>query len=124
VVALNAHGDVVPPRPRLDARPVRARRSKRVRTGRPCMAAALPCRSPTLRPMRFALLALRDAAAQGAKLGGTVELQFTYDEEVSGVVGPKWLLDQGLTKRTSSWRLAFPIGSSPRTTAACSSRSR
>jgi acetylornithine deacetylase/succinyl-diaminopimelate desuccinylase-like protein len=44
------------------------------------------------------LLALQAAAAQGAGLGGTVELHFTYDEEVSGDVGPRWLLDQGLTK--------------------------
>ena len=38
------------------------------------------------------------AAAQGARLGGTLELHFTYDEEVGGDIGPKWLLDQGLTK--------------------------
>ena len=44
------------------------------------------------------LLALRAAAGQGAALGGTLELHFTYDEEIGGDVGPKWLLDQGLTK--------------------------
>src|SRR5262249_49448288 len=26
------------------------------------------------------------------------ELHFTYDEEIGGVVGPQWLLDQGLTR--------------------------
>jgi acetylornithine deacetylase/succinyl-diaminopimelate desuccinylase-like protein len=46
----------------------------------------------------FALLALRKAAEHGARLGGTVELHFTYDEEVSGDLGPKWLLDRGLSK--------------------------
>ena len=37
----------------------------------------------------FALLALKEAAAKGAKLGGTVELHFTYDEEAGGDIGPK-----------------------------------
>ena len=46
----------------------------------------------------WTLLALQAAAGQGAKLGGTLELHFTYDEEIGGDVGPKWLLDQGLTK--------------------------
>ena len=46
----------------------------------------------------WALLALRHAAAQGATLAGTVELHFTYDEEAGGEIGPKWLLDQGLTR--------------------------
>ena len=41
----------------------------------------------------FALLAL----GEGTGLDGAVELHFTYDEEAGGVVGPKWLLDAGLT---------------------------
>ena len=45
----------------------------------------------------FALLALRHLAEREA-LPGTVELHFTYDEEVSGNLGPKWLLDHNLTK--------------------------
>ena len=36
----------------------------------------------------FALRALQHAAAQGAAFDGTVELHFTYDEEVGGFVGP------------------------------------
>jgi acetylornithine deacetylase/succinyl-diaminopimelate desuccinylase-like protein len=32
------------------------------------------------------------------QLGGTLELHFTYDEEAGGIVGPKWLLDQKLTR--------------------------
>src|SRR5207247_10671131 len=44
------------------------------------------------------LLARGAAAAQGAALAGTLELHFTYDEEAGGIVGPKWLLDQDLTK--------------------------
>jgi acetylornithine deacetylase/succinyl-diaminopimelate desuccinylase-like protein len=43
----------------------------------------------------FALLALE---ASDRPLAGTVELHFTYDEEAGGEIGPKWLLDEGLTK--------------------------
>src|SRR6266516_3397298 len=42
--------------------------------------------------------ALRALEASGVPLTGTVELHFTYDEEAGGEIGPKWLLDQGLTK--------------------------
>jgi succinyl-diaminopimelate desuccinylase len=43
----------------------------------------------------FAILALKD---DPAGLNGTVELHLTYDEEASGLVGPKWLLDERITK--------------------------
>ncbi|HIP80257.1 MAG TPA: M20/M25/M40 family metallo-hydrolase, partial [Kiloniellaceae bacterium] len=46
----------------------------------------------------YALIALERAAAAGAALNGTVELHFTYDEEAGGEIGPRWLIDQGLTK--------------------------
>ena len=45
----------------------------------------------------WTLLALKALAADGDKLRGTLELHFTYDEEVGGIVGPKWLLDEKLT---------------------------
>jgi acetylornithine deacetylase/succinyl-diaminopimelate desuccinylase-like protein len=46
----------------------------------------------------FALLALKAVAADGQALSGTVELHFTYDEETGGDVGPRWLLEQGVTR--------------------------
>jgi acetylornithine deacetylase/succinyl-diaminopimelate desuccinylase-like protein len=46
----------------------------------------------------WTLLALQEMARRGAKLAGTLELHFTYDEETGGNIGPKWLLDQDLTK--------------------------
>ena len=71
----------------------------------------------------FALLALEASAAR--RLNGTVELHFTYDEEAGGEIGPGWLLAQGLTQaRPRASAPASPTPSSPRTTAACSSRSR
>ena len=35
---------------------------------------------------------------RGASFAGTLELHFTYDEEAGGEIGPKWLLEQNLTK--------------------------
>jgi acetylornithine deacetylase/succinyl-diaminopimelate desuccinylase-like protein len=55
----------------------------------------------------WTLLALRAAAAQGEKLRGTLELHFTYDEEVGGIVGPKWLLDEQLTKPDAAIAAGF-----------------
>ena len=43
----------------------------------------------------FALRAL-EAVAKPAR--GSVELHFTYDEEFGGILGPGWLLKNGLTK--------------------------
>jgi acetylornithine deacetylase/succinyl-diaminopimelate desuccinylase-like protein len=41
--------------------------------------------------------ALMAATAAGAKLGGAIELHLTYDEEAGGEIGPKWILEQGLS---------------------------
>jgi acetylornithine deacetylase/succinyl-diaminopimelate desuccinylase-like protein len=46
----------------------------------------------------FSLLALRALAAAGAPLAGAVELHLTYDEEVGGEIGPRRLLERGLSK--------------------------
>jgi acetylornithine deacetylase/succinyl-diaminopimelate desuccinylase-like protein len=42
--------------------------------------------------------AVRALEALGLPLKGGVELHFTYDEEFGGIMGPGWLLSQGLTK--------------------------
>ena len=46
----------------------------------------------------YALKALQALAAAGHPLQGCVELHFTYDEETGGDLGPRWLLEQGLSK--------------------------
>jgi acetylornithine deacetylase/succinyl-diaminopimelate desuccinylase-like protein len=46
----------------------------------------------------FALRALQQLAAEGHALNGTIELHFTYDEEVGGDIGPRKLLADGLTR--------------------------
>jgi succinyl-diaminopimelate desuccinylase len=97
IVALNAHGDVVPPGRGWSHDPygavIEQGPNGLVMYGRGAAVSKSDFATYT-----FALLALKDAAARGAKLGGTVELHFTYDEEAGGEIGPKWLLDQGLSK--------------------------
>jgi acetylornithine deacetylase/succinyl-diaminopimelate desuccinylase family protein len=96
-VALNAHGDVVPPGLGWKHDPygavVEQRDGDQVMYGR-----GVAVSKSDFATYAFALLALRDAAANGARLAGTVELHFTYDEEAGGEIGPKWLLEQGLSK--------------------------
>ena len=41
---------------------------------------------------------MRALEAVAAPRHGAVELHFTYDEEFGGLLGPGWLLRQGLTK--------------------------
>src|SRR5712691_1398231 len=97
VIALNAHGDVVPPGLGWRHDPYGAV----VEDGPhgPVMyGRGVAVSKSDFATYTWTLLALQAAAAQGAELAGTIELHFTYDEEISGDVGPKWLLDQGLTK--------------------------
>ncbi len=93
-IALNAHGDVVPPGEGWTHDPYGADIEDGWMIGR---GAAVS--KSDFSTYAFALLALRHAVESGAcRLGGTVELHFTYDEEVGGEIGPLLLLEQGLTK--------------------------
>ncbi len=89
-VALQAHGDTVPPGDGWSEDPFGARQRGGAIYGRGAADA-----KGDIAGYAFALLAL-DAADQ--PLNGTVELHITYDEESGGTVGPLWLLGQGLTK--------------------------
>jgi acetylornithine deacetylase/succinyl-diaminopimelate desuccinylase family protein len=97
VIALNAHGDVVPPGLgwRLDPYGAAIEDGPH---GPVMYGRGVAVSKSDFATYAWALLALKAAAAQGIRLGGTVELHFTYDEEVGGDVGPKWLLDQGRTR--------------------------
>jgi acetylornithine deacetylase/succinyl-diaminopimelate desuccinylase-like protein len=46
----------------------------------------------------------------GAKLAGAVELHVTYDEEAGGEIGPRWLIEQGLTKPDLAIGAGFSYG--------------
>ena len=89
-IALNAHGDVVPPGEGWTHDPYGGEIEDGFIYGR--AAAVSKCDFATF---TFALRAL-EAAARPAR--GSVELHFTYDEEFGGEVGPGWLLAKGLTR--------------------------
>jgi acetylornithine deacetylase/succinyl-diaminopimelate desuccinylase-like protein len=97
VVALNAHGDVVPPGLgwRVDPYGAAVEDSPH---GPVMYGRGVAVSKSDFATYAWTLLALKAAVAQGSVFGGTLELHFTYDEEIGGDVGPKWLLDQGLTK--------------------------
>ena len=93
-VALNAHGDVVPPGEGWHHDPY----GGEVVDGRLYGRAAAVSKSD-FATYTFALRALDHVArSQSLTLAGTVELHFTYDEEWGGELGPEWLLAQGHTR--------------------------
>lgn len=89
-IALNAHGDVVPPGEGWTHDPYGAEISEGKLYGR--AAAVSKCDFGTF---TFAVRAI-EAVARPQR--GAIELHFTYDEEFGGEYGPGWLLSQGLTK--------------------------
>ncbi|HEY1328592.1 MAG TPA: M20/M25/M40 family metallo-hydrolase [Casimicrobiaceae bacterium] len=92
-IALNAHGDVVPPGSGWTADPYGAEVRDGVMYGRGVAVSKSDFATYT-----FALLALRAAAVAGVPLDGTVELHFTYDEEAGGAIGPAWLLSESIVR--------------------------
>ena len=89
-IALNAHGDVVPPGEGWTHDPY----------GGEVDGGKLYGRAAAVSKSDFATytFAVRALESLGAKLAGGVELLFTYDEEFGGELGPGWLLAQGLTR--------------------------
>lgn len=90
VIALNAHGDVVPPGEGWTHDPYGAEEKGGAIYGR---GAAVS--KSDFATYAFAMLALKD---RSEGLDGTIELHLTYDEEIGGYTGPKWLLDEKITK--------------------------
>jgi acetylornithine deacetylase/succinyl-diaminopimelate desuccinylase-like protein len=105
VVALNAHGDVVPPGRGWTTDPYGAQVREGTMYGR-----GVAVSKSDFATYAFAARALQAAAAQGARLDGTVELHFTYDEEVGGAIGPPWLLAQGISKPDYAISAGFAYG--------------
>jgi len=89
-IALNAHGDVVPPGDGWTQHPYRAE----------IVDGKLYGRASAVSKSDFATYtyALRALIESGHALRGAVELHFTYDEEFGGQLGPGWLLNLGLTQ--------------------------
>jgi acetylornithine deacetylase/succinyl-diaminopimelate desuccinylase-like protein len=97
VIALNAHGDVVPPGLGWSRDPYGAE-IVATEHGPAMYGRGVAVSKSDFATYTFALLALIDAASKGVKLAGSVELHFTFDEEAGGDIGPYWLLAQGLSK--------------------------
>jgi succinyl-diaminopimelate desuccinylase len=89
-IALNAHGDVVPPGEGWTKPPYGAVIEDGKMYGR-----ATAVSKSDFATFTFATRAL-EAVAKPTQ--GSVELHFTYDEEFGGELGPGWLLKNGLTK--------------------------
>ncbi|MFM1654631.1 ArgE/DapE family deacylase [Brevibacillus sp. B_LB10_24] len=86
-IALNAHGDVVAPGLGWTHDPYGGEIVDGKLYGRGAAVSKSDIGTYT-----FAVMALRKYADQ---LSGKVSLAFTFDEEAGGLVGPKWLLDNG-----------------------------
>jgi acetylornithine deacetylase/succinyl-diaminopimelate desuccinylase-like protein len=99
-VALNAHGDVVPPGRGWTRDPYGAEVVNDPAHGPVMYGRGVAVSKSDFATYAWTLLALRDLEASGesSKLNGTVELHCTYDEEVGGAIGPAWILRQGLSK--------------------------
>ncbi|RZS52112.1 M20/M25/M40 family metallo-hydrolase [Sphaerotilus mobilis] len=98
VIALNAHGDVVPPGEGWTHGPYSGDVADGKLYGR--AAAVSKCDFSTFTYAVRAVEALAQSMSPSSQnpLKGGVELHFTYDEEFGGELGPGWLLDHGLTK--------------------------
>jgi len=88
-IALNAHGDVVPPGDGWTQDPY----------GGAVVDGSIYGRAAAVSKSDFATyaFAVRAIEALGYPLKGGVDLLFTYDEEFGGEVGPAWLLAHKLT---------------------------
>jgi succinyl-diaminopimelate desuccinylase len=89
-IALNAHGDVVAPGEGWTQDPYAGNIVDGWLYGR---GAAVS--KSDFATYAYALKALQQS---GMTLAGTVELHLTYDEETGGEIGPKWLIDEGISK--------------------------
>lgn len=90
VIALNAHGDVVPPGEGWTADPYGAE----IRDGW-MLGRGVAVSKSDIVTYAFALLAVAEA---GEPRHGAVELHVTFDEETGGEIGPRWLLEHGISR--------------------------
>jgi succinyl-diaminopimelate desuccinylase len=97
-IALNAHGDVVPPGRDWSHDPYGAEIIDDPDHGLLMFGRGVAVSKSDFATFTWALLALIELEKQGTPLRGAVELHFTYDEEVGGNVGPKRLLEERLSK--------------------------
>lgn len=113
-IALNAHGDVVPPGLGWTQDPYGGTVIQDPALGPVMYGRGVAVSKSDFATYTYALLALKALAARqagdpgrrrgassmvgGAALAGSVELHFTYDEETGGDIGPRWLIANGKSR--------------------------
>jgi succinyl-diaminopimelate desuccinylase len=101
-IALNAHGDAVPPGAGWTHDPYGAKIVGGAMYGR-----GVAVSKSDIATYAFALLALIDAEVP---IAGTVELHFTCDEEAGGSIGPKWLIERCISRPDYAIAAGFSYG--------------
>jgi acetylornithine deacetylase/succinyl-diaminopimelate desuccinylase-like protein len=98
-IALNAHGDVVPPGLGWSQDPYGGTVIQDPALGPVMYGRGVAVSKSDFATYTYALLALK-ALVEGlaTTLAGSVELHFTYDEETGGDIGPRWLLANGKSR--------------------------
>jgi succinyl-diaminopimelate desuccinylase len=89
-IALNAHGDVVPPGLGWSVDPYGGEIIGEKMYGR-----GVAVSKSDIAAYSYAVLALKQANLT-KELHGSIDLAFTFDEETGGELGPKWLLEHGV----------------------------
>lgn len=97
-IALNAHGDVVPPGLGWSRDPYGAEIIDDPEHDLVMFGRGVAVSKSDFATYTWALLALIELEKHGVALRGAVELHFTYDEEVGGNLGPKRLLEERLSQ--------------------------
>ena len=110
VVALNAHGDVVPPGQGWRHDPYGAEIVHDPEHGPVMIGRGVAVSKSDFATYTWAVLALIHAQEAGAGLNGTAELHFTYDEETGGDIGPAYLLEQGISRPDYAISAGFAHG--------------
>lgn len=96
-IALNAHGDVVPPGLGWSKAPYGAEVVDNG-PGPSMYGRGVAVSKSDFATYAYALRVLDTLSAEGHRLHGSVELHLTYDEEVGGDIGPRRLLQQHVSK--------------------------
>jgi len=97
-IAMNAHGDVVPPGRGWTRDPYGGEIVDDAVHGPVMYGRGVAVSKSDFATYTWAMLALDELAANGVKLNGALELHLTYDEEVGGTIGPAWLVAQRKTQ--------------------------
>jgi acetylornithine deacetylase/succinyl-diaminopimelate desuccinylase-like protein len=109
-IALNAHGDVVPPGRDWSHDPYGAEIIDDPEQGLMMFGRGVAVSKSDFATYTWALLALLELEKHGVPLQGAVELHFTHDEEVGGNIGPRRLLEQHLSKPDLAICAGFSYG--------------